>query len=77
MDLIWEHWELEEIVRGRLGVSRGRWCSVGVFRAQWGSLGLSGAQCAMYIHSIISNKYGIYELPRKLPNNLSLISGEN
>ena len=57
MRLSWGQWGSVEIVRGPMGVSGDRWCSMGVFGAHSGSVGLSGgsvvlcgAQCAMYLH---------------------------
>ena len=43
MRLSWGQWGSVEIVRGPMGVSGDRWCSMGVFGAHSGSVGLSGA----------------------------------
>ena len=43
MRLSWGQWGSVEIVRGPMGVSGDRWCSMRVFGAHSGSVGISGA----------------------------------
>ena len=50
-------WGSVRLGGGSVGVIGAQWGSVGVSGDQWGSMGFSGAQCAVYIHPLIKNKY--------------------